>query len=476
MDIRYRRYFDAMPCYVTVQDRNFRIIDANQRFQADFGDYRGRLCHQIYRNRSECCEICPVERSFRDGFPHSSQGKVRCLDGREVSVVVYTTPIRDESGEITSVMEMSTDITDISRLQNQLRGSQERYHLLFEEVPCYISIQDRDLKLVDTNRAFREDFGGFLGCNCFEIYKHRTQECIPCPVRETFQDGEVHSSEEIVTSRDGKQLNVIVYTNPIRDSAGNIRYVMEMSTNITPIRELQSKLESTGMLISSISHNIKGLLTGLDGGMYLVNTAIEKDNPVRLKRGWAMVQRNVDRIRDMVLNILYYAKEREPIWEQISALELAQEVCELVSDKAKEHRVKIIRELDASAQDFECDRKALRALLINLAENSLDACRVDQKKGSHQVTIGAKGYSEYIEFEIVDNGIGMDRETREKAFTPFFSSKGSDGTGLGLFIADKIIRAHNGTLELSSQLDIGTRFVVRMPRRRDQTTATPTGC
>ena len=209
-DTRYRRYFDAMPCYVTVQDRDYRIIDANQRFITDFGDYRGRLCHQVYRNRSECCEACPVERTFRDGFPHSNQGKVRCLDGREVSVVVYTTPIRDESGEITSVMEMSTDITDISRLQKQLRESQERYHLLFEEVPCYISIQDRNLKLIDTNRAFREDFGGFLGCNCFEIYKHRTEECIPCPVRETFRDGAVHSSEEIVTSRDGKQLNVLV--------------------------------------------------------------------------------------------------------------------------------------------------------------------------------------------------------------------------------------------------------------------------
>ncbi len=65
----------------------------------------------------------------------------------------------------------------------------------------------------------------------------------------------------------------------------------------------------------------------------------------------------------------------------------------------------------------------------------------------------------------------MDRETREKAFTPFFSSKGADGTGLGLFIADNIIRAHNGTLELSSELDMGTRFIVRMPRRRYESPA-----
>ena len=87
---------------------------------------------------------------------------------------------------------------------------------------------------------------------------------------------------------------------------------MEMSTNITPIRQLQSQLESTGLLISSISHGIKGMLTGLDGGIYLVKIGHGKRQPARLEKGWEMVQRNVDRIRNMVLNILYYAKERSP--------------------------------------------------------------------------------------------------------------------------------------------------------------------
>ena len=81
--------------------------------------------------------------------------------------------------------------------------------------------------------------------------------------------------------------------------------------DITQIRELQSQLTSIGLLVGSISHGIKGLLTGLDGGIYLVNTGFEKDKPERVEKGWAMVQRNVDRIRGMVLDILYYAKDRE---------------------------------------------------------------------------------------------------------------------------------------------------------------------
>ncbi|MHC4651152.1 MAG: PAS domain-containing protein [Planctomycetota bacterium] len=159
MEDAYRRYFDALPCYVTVQDRDLRLIDANQRFREDFGEIEGRHCYQVYKRRSEKCEVCPVERAFRDGQIHRSEERVTALDGRNVAVLVEASPIRNGDGEIVAVMEMSTDVTEIKDLQRQLRRSQRRYHLLFDEVPCYISIQDPDLNIVACNRAFQEDFG-----------------------------------------------------------------------------------------------------------------------------------------------------------------------------------------------------------------------------------------------------------------------------------------------------------------------------
>ena len=196
----YKDYFHAMPCFLTVQDRDFRIIDANSRFVDSFGDYDGRHCYQIYKHRPEKCENCPVERSFRTGEQYYSEELVQTLDGRELWVVVNTTPIRNDAGEITAVMEMSTDVTDMKQLQHQLRDSQERYRLLFEEVPCFISIQDRDLRIVEANRLHREAFGTSYGSKCYEVYKHRPKECEPCPVRKTFLDGEIRTHEEVVTS------------------------------------------------------------------------------------------------------------------------------------------------------------------------------------------------------------------------------------------------------------------------------------
>lgn len=471
MDLPYSACFDAMPGYLTVLDQDLRILDANAHYRRDFGDPDGRFCYQVSKRRPEKCERCLAEKAFRDGRNHSGIEQIHCLDGRAVSVLVNTTPIRDDSGKVVAVMTMSTDITDLKLMQDQLRDSKQRYRMLFEEVPCYITIQDRDLRIVDANRRFREDFDeSSLGCHCYQAYKHRDETCVKCPVLMTFADGQVHRSEEVVTSLSGEQQNVLVYTTPIRDPEGRIQYVMEMSTNITSIRRLQSQLESVGMLISSISHGIKGLLTGLDGGMYLVNSGMKTDNPARLQKGWEMVQRNVERIRGQVLNILYYAKERIPDWEVVQVADLAQEVQGLITPKAADLEIAFSVDVDPEVGEFEVDRNAIRSLLVNLLENSLDACRVDRAKEAHQVSFRVTGRENSVRFEITDNGIGMDEETRDKAFSLFYSSKGMEGTGLGLFIANNITQNHGGHVHVDSELGRGTTFLVDIPRERQPKT------
>jgi PAS domain S-box-containing protein len=375
-------------------------------------------------------------------------------------------PIRDAGGKIVSVMEMSTDITEIKGLERRLRSSQRRYHLLFDEVPCYISIQDRELKIVEANRAFQEDFGSCLGRKCYEVYKHRSEPCVPCPVEETYQDCKPHTREEVVTSLDGRHQNVLVTAAPICDGQGNITGVMEMSANITQVRELEDRLTSLGLLIGSVSHGLKGLLNGLTGGMYLVDSGFKKEDEARVEKGWATVQRNVGRIKSMVSDILYYAKDREPAWEPLSAIDVARDVCRLMESRAKDNGVQLTTALDAAAGEFEGDTQAVRSLLVNLIENSLDACRLDGKKTEHAVCVRLLGFPDFIQYEVEDNGIGMDRETKEKAFTKFFSSKGMEGTGLGLFIADRITRSHGGTIELESYPGTGTLFILKLPRSR----------
>jgi len=462
----YKEYFDSMPCYLSVQDRDLKIIQANQRFVKNFGDPTGRYCYQVYKRRPEKCEDCPVERTFADGRRHRSEQLVRTLDGRNVDILVNTAPIRDEKGDITAVMEMSTNITEIKQLQDQLRSSQQRYQTLFEDVPCFLSIQDKNLRIVEANRHHREAFGTGYGCKCYEIYKQQDTECTPCIVRQTFAAGKIYEHEEIVTRRDGQQLNVMVTTAPITGPGGEIDSVIEMSVDITQLRELQSKLSSVGMIISSISHDLKGLLNGMDGGMYLVNTGLKNDDQKRLETGWEMVQRNVERIRSTVLDILYYAKDRELDLQEISVRDVVSEVCSVLDAKAATHDIAFSTSINLTDEIFEADRPALRSILVNMVDNSFDACRVDRQKDEHAVSLEVDGNEQEIRFTLTDNGLGMEKEVQEKAFTLFFSSKGSGGTGLGLFLANKMVQAHCGRIELESEPGQGTRFVIVIPRRQ----------
>jgi signal transduction histidine kinase len=223
------------------------------------------------------------------------------------------------------------------------------------------------------------------------------------------------------------------------------------------------------MLIGTISHGIKGLLNALDGGIYLVNTGLKKDDRSRIDQGWEIASRNIRRIRSMVMDILYYAKDREPEWESVSVEENVSEICQLMRERNLNFPISFECNIEPNIGNFEADKQALRSLLINLVENSIDACRIDKKKDKHNILIEAKGQSDAVVFEVSDNGIGMDRETREKALSLFFSSKGAGGTGLGLFIANKIAQAHGGEIKIESEEGIGSKFIITMKRKRPDT-------
>lgn len=462
----YEEFFRAAPCFLTVQDRDFRILATNETFQATFGEGVGRYCYQAYKRREAPCPDCPVGRTFADGAPHRSEQLVTLPDGRQIPILAYTSPVRGLDGQVMAVVEVSADITTVKRLEDKLRESRERFRLLFEEVPCYISVQDRDLRIVQANRPFKEAFGDYVGAYCYEVYKHRGEPCLVCPVAMTFHDGQGHQSEEVVTSRSGEQIHTLVSTAPIRNAAGETELVIEMSTNITEIRKLQGQLASLGLLVGSISHGIKGLLTGLDGGMYMMRSGFDMNKPERIQEGWHMIRRNVGQIRNVVLDLLYIAKEREPAWEVVAVRDLARNVVRIIKKKAEDFQIRLETDLARDVGKCELDVKSFQAALINIVENGLDACRVDRLKKEHAIHFRLFADEDDAVFEIEDNGIGMDRETREKMFSLFFSSKGTEGTGLGLFIAKKVVEKHHGQIQVESRPGEGTRFTVRIPKAR----------
>ncbi len=461
-------YFNEMPCFVSIHDRDLKVVAANQLYRERLGNYIGHDCWKIYRGNSASPDKCPTAETIKTGTGLRRKETVVYLNGFEAPVIVNTAPIRNRDGEIELVVEISADVTEVKRLQEELRTTQQRYQELFDEVPCYITVVDNNFKLIAANRRFKEDFGDDIGSSCYEICRNRNETCPDCPVAKTFDDGKSHQTEMVVSSKKGVQYNVLVWTAPLLNVQGEVTLVMEMFTDITQIRQLEGHLSSLGLLIGSISHSIKGLLTGLDGGMYLLDSGFVKENPGQIKEGVEVVKLMIGRIRNMVLDILYYAKERDLNWERVDVLHFVRDLALTFEVKFRNQQIEFATDFDPTLGEFEVDAGVIRSALVNLLENAMDACLEDKSKQVHKIKFAAKHDRDQIVFDVYDNGIGMDQETQNKMFTLFFSSKGSRGTGLGLFISHQTIQQHGGTITVESAPNKGTHMCIRIPKKQPE--------
>lgn len=241
-------------------------------------------------------------------------------------------------------------------------------------------------------------------------------------------------------------------------------YTEHLEQLIREKSELQSRLSALGLMIGSISHGIKGLLTGLDGAIYLVESGFSKNDPVKVSDGWQTVKLTIERVRKMMLDILFAAKERELKTERVEAAEFARELADRFGEKIRRQGVDFVREVEPGVGEFDVDSSYLQAALANILENALDACCRDESKPRHCITFRVRGEAKAVVFEILDDGIGMDAETKQKLFDLFFSSKGAHGTGLGLFVTQKIVEQHGGRIEVRSTQGQGSLFRIAIPR------------
>ncbi|MFH1740524.1 MAG: ATP-binding protein [bacterium] len=338
------------------------------------------------------------------------------------------------------------------------------YHQLFDAVPCYVSVQDRDFRIIQANKAFKDAFGNRINDLCYRAYKGRNTPCKRCTVALAFQDGCVHSGEETVQSQGGNVIHMMVFASPLKTPKNEVSAVMEMSVDITEVKQLQERLASLGALIAGISHSIKGVAMGLDGGLYVVNSGFRSRKDEVIEKGWDMVQRNVRRISDMVLDILYCSRERKPNYETASPGKIANEVCDLLERKAEEHDVALRRSFPNDLDDFSVDPERIHAVLVNLITNGIDACFNDPNEIEHVVELSIEQQPDKTLFHVSDNGVGMDEDTRENLFSVFQSTKGSGGTGLGLFMSRKIAQEHGGDIQVVSMRGQGSIFTLRIPR------------
>jgi PAS domain S-box-containing protein len=456
--------FNQMPMFVSIHNRKGEVVAINEHYRQRLGDLVGNPSWSMYEDLADGERDCPVSRTIRNKSARRAQHVVRCVNGNRHAVAVDTVPITASDQEVELVLEFMVDLREAEQLREELRTTQHKYQQLFDQSPCYISVQNPGFSILSSNARHKESFGDLEGSLCYERIMHRSSPCKDCPVTATFRDGGTHQLETVVTNKKGDQVNVLIWSAPIRDAAGNITEAIEMITDITQIRKLQDRLTSLGLLLGSTAHGIKGLLTGIDGAIYRLGAGLETKNLTRVEDGYTDLQFLTGRMKQTVLDILYYAKRRELNWKVVDVASFALNTYTSVAGKAEAKNV--IFELDPAKDlgSFKADVSILASALGNILENAIDACDGNEPDAPGNVLFKIYGDADQIAFQITDNGAGMDHETRDKLFTLFFSSKGVAGTGIGLFVANEIVQQHGGNITVESEQGHGATFIICIPR------------
>jgi PAS domain S-box-containing protein len=343
---------------------------------------------------------------------------------------------------------------------------------LWNQVPTAISVIDRDFRIVDANHSFEHSYGDWRDRRCYAVYKGRTERCERCAAAETFADGQVRVREEEGVVRNGQQSYYLVHLVPLVLPDGEIPYVFEMSTDITANKILEAekleaeRLAAVGQTVAGLAHGIKNLLMGLEGGVYVFNSGMQKSDSDRMMRGWQMLDENISRISAFVKEFLEFAKGKTPNVGLVRPNQVARDVIDLFRDKAALAGISLKENLANKVSYALMDEDGIHTCLVNLVSNALDACEISDKP-NRNVTVTTKEEGGTLVFEVSDDGAGMDYEVKKRVFTKFFSTKGSDrGTGLGLLTTRKIVQEHGGSVSFVSTEGEGSVFRMEFPRDR----------
>lgn len=229
------------------------------------------------------------------------------------------------------------------------------------------------------------------------------------------------------------------------------------------------RMAAVGQTVTELSHTIKNIADGLKGSIFVLEKGIELEDKMYLLEGWEMARSNLEKIKNLSLDLLNYGKFAEAHFSRCDPNAPAKEVVDLMQSEAKENGISLNLELHADLQPIYLDPEAIHRCLLNLVANAIDAC-IETKSGGKGKTVivkslPAKGWG--VEYRVTDNGSGMDKKVSQKLFQSFFSTKGTHGTGIGLMLTKKIVDQHGGIIQVASAKGKGTTFIMRLPKKTE---------
>ena len=354
------------------------------------------------------------------------------------------------------------------RDSKQIEEEKEKLSFLIDTMPDFVSFKDGEGKWLQINK---------FGAQLFELegidYKGKTDKemaqytdfyhdaliyCIETD-EEAWKAGKVSRCEEIITLRDGSNKIFDAFKVPIFNNDGSRKGLVVIGREITALKETERKLRQSekmsalGELSAGIAHEIRNPLAIIKGYLQM-----GQEKTFKLNEHINLLVTEIDRINNIVNELLMIAKPTDIMFENKNINTIVREVVQLFSIEASQQKTRInVSDLDQF--NTYCNESKLKQVFINILKNALEAITTN---GEINISIYEKDEANFC-VKIEDNGCGVEESHLQHIGDPFYSLK-DKGIGLGMTVSLSIIEAHKGSIQITSQVNVGTSFEVMLPK------------
>jgi len=356
------------------------------------------------------------------------------------------------------------------QLEEQLKKVEElseRRREILEAIPDAVVTMDRNGRITFLNQGAVR----LTGYSVEEATGRRLDEIFPLSPPED-QTGKpeplpLGAFEQMLRTRDGRMVPTITSHAEVRAPVGELLGRVSVFKDISALRRAEEekerleqqlihseRLASLGLLAAGVAHEINAPLNNIS---LLTESISRKASDPSVDEKIRALGEQVEAAARIVRALLEFSRKPEAHMQLVDLNEVVRKGLTLIGE-VRPTRTEVVRELSADLPAIQGDPDQLQQVLLNMVNNALDAM-----PNGGRLRVATQRTAGGVELVIEDTGVGIAPENLTKIFDPFFTTKQEKGTGLGLSICHGIIRAHNGTVDVRSEVGKGTTFTIHFP-------------
>jgi PAS domain S-box-containing protein len=500
--IKQREHFlkdilDSIQNGISILDKNLHIILVNKSMENWYAHHMplvGKKCYEAYHGRTEPCTICPSLRTLKSEKQEKDIVPLSGPDGITGWLELFTFPLKDsDSGHLIGIVEYVHDITDQKNAEQKIIQAKAEWQNTFDSVRDLIFITNKEGIIKRVNVALADKLGvhprELIGKTCWDIFRCGREKTEQCSLNKIQRGLKVREHETEISPLG---MWVIAHVFAVYTPSQELDYIIHTYRDITDHKRLEKQLlqftqtEAVARLAGGIAHEFNNLLTGIIGNLSLAQSQLETDSEEYLfiERAYQSAERSAE----LVKRLLAFASRLHVTYNLLSVNNEILNVVSLLRETT-DPRINIDVHTDDNVWTVMADPVQIRSMLTSLLLNARDAItecisglfRYEcEERDSFMITIKVENITileedcavypdarpgEFVLISITDNGPGMDEETQQHIFEPFFSTKDIDkGKGLGLATVYGIVKQYKGWIHISSTRGMGTTVNVYLPR------------